>query len=129
MNEVGCGVDEHSTSDEHGTFTVQSAAALGLRIGKLADISDLIGALYGLDALILTESDLGPEFFWLGSGLAGELFQKFANLRLPVAVVIADFSAYGERFSELAREHSRHSSVRFVHTEDEARHWLNSLSQ
>jgi hypothetical protein len=114
--------------DEQEIFRVQSAAALGLRIGKLADISGLMEAMYGLDALILTESDLGPEFFRLGSGLAGELFQNFSNHRLPVAVVIADFTAYGERFCELAREHSRHSTLRFVHTEDEARHWLNSLS-
>jgi Domain of unknown function (DUF4180) len=108
---------------------IGSAAELGLRIDGLEDINALLGAVYGLDGLILSEFDLGTEFFRLGSGVAGEMFQKFANGRFPVAVVIAEFSAYGERFSELAYEHSRHGGVRFVHTEDEARHWLNSLSQ
>ena len=95
----------------------------------LADIPELIGAAYNLDGLIVCESDLGPEFFRLGSGLAGELFQKFTNDQIPAALVLSDFTAYGERFAELASEHARHTLLRFVHTEDEARHWLVSRLQ
>ena len=109
-----------------GTDEVQirSGASLGLRIETLADLPALIGAVYGLDGLILQEADLGPEFFRLASGLAGELFQKFVNYRLSVALVLPDFAAHGERFAELAYEHSRHPEVRFVHSEEEARRWL-----
>ncbi|WP_310584487.1 DUF4180 domain-containing protein [Deinococcus sp.] len=46
------------------------------------------------------------------------------NFRLPVAVVIADFSAHGEKFTELAFEHSRHAGVRFVHSDADALRWL-----
>ncbi|GAA4003549.1 DUF4180 domain-containing protein [Deinococcus rubellus] len=103
---------------------------LGLRVDTLADIPDLIGTAFSVDGLILTEADLGPEFFRLGSGVAGELFQKFVNYRIPVALVLEDFSAYGERFSELAYEHSRHPAVRFVTSEAAARAWLGRrLSQ
>ncbi|WP_424952070.1 DUF4180 domain-containing protein [Deinococcus sp.] len=114
-----------------GTDEVQirSAGALGLSIETVADVHALIGAAYGLDGLILHETDFGPEFFRLGSGLAGELFQKFVNYRLPVALVLPDFAAHGERFAELAWEHSRHPQVRFVHSEQEARAWLVSLLQ
>ncbi len=111
---------------QEGEFNIGSAAELGLRIDRLDDIQGLLGAAYGLDGLILHESELGPEFFRLSSGVAGELFQKFANYRFPVAVVMADFLAHGERFTELAYEHSRHGGVRFVHTDEEARRWLAS---
>ena len=107
-------------------MNIGSVASLGLRIDRLEDIQGLLGAMYGLDGLILSEAELGPEFFRLSSGVAGELFQKFVNYRFPVAVVIADFSAHGERFAELAHEHSRHGGVRFVHTDEEARRWLES---
>ena len=109
-----------------GEFNIRSAASLGLRIDGLEGIQGLLGAAYSLDGLILHETDLGPEFFRLSSGVAGELFQTFVNFRLPVAVVIADFSAHGERFAELAYEHSRHGGVRFVHSDEEARRWLES---
>ncbi|GGQ93316.1 hypothetical protein GCM10008957_01640 [Deinococcus ruber] len=93
----------------------------------MSDIPDLIGAAFGLDGLILHESDLGPEFYRLSSGLAGELFQKFVNYRVPLCLVLPDFAAHGERFAQLAFEHSRHPGVRFVHTEEEARRWLLSV--
>jgi hypothetical protein len=105
---------------------IRTPGSLGLRIDEAADFPALIGAAYSLDGLIFTGADLGPEFFRLGSGLAGELFQTLVNHRLPTALVLADFSAHGERFAELASEHSRHPHVRFVHTEEEARRWLET---
>ena len=114
------------TNGSGSEMNIGSAASLGLRIGGLEDIPELLGAAYHLDGLILHEAELGLEFFRLSSGVAGELFQTFVNFRLPVAVVVADFSAHGERFAELAYEHSRHGGVRFVHTDEQARRWLES---
>lgn len=111
---------------QEGEMNVRSAAELGLQIDRLEDIQALLGVAYSLDGLILHETELGPEFFRLSSGVAGELFQTFVNFRLPVAVVVADFSAHGKRFAELAHEHSRHGGVRFVHSDEEARRWLKS---
>jgi len=102
------------------------ASGSGISIRSFSDISDAIGACIGAGGLILTEADLAREFFDLRSGLAGELFQKFTNYRLRVAIVVADPKAYGERFSELVREHTSHSMIRFVHSEDEARAWLST---
>lgn len=103
---------------------LRAARELGVWLGTVDDVNTLIGAAYGLDGLLLTEADLSPEFFRLGSGLAGEAFQKFTNYRLRVAVVVPDFSAYGERFAELAREHARHPLIRFVRSEEEGWRWL-----
>lgn len=102
------------------------ASDSGISIRSFGDISDALGACIGAGGLILTEHDLAPEFFNLRSGLAGELFQKFTNYKLRVAIILPDPEAYGERFSELAYEHRSHSMVRFVRFADEAKAWLDT---
>lgn len=100
------------------------ASDSGIHIRSFNGISDAIGACLGAAGLILTENDLGREFFDLRTGLAGEAFQKFINYRIRVAIVLTDQNAYGERFSELAYEHRSHDMIRFVGSTDEAQAWL-----
>src|SRR6185295_3273250 len=102
------------------------ASDVGISVRSFGDIADAIGACLGAAGLILTEGDLGPEFFDLRSGLAGELFQKFVNYRVPVAIVLPDPTAYGERFGELAYEHRTHNMIRFCSSTEEARSWLTA---
>ena len=101
------------------------ASDSGISIQSFSDISDALGACIGAEGLILTENDLAREFFDLRSGLAGELFQKFINYKLRVAIVLPDPDAYGERFGELAFEHTSHSMIRFVRSKEEAKAWLS----
>ncbi|WP_216328618.1 DUF4180 domain-containing protein [Deinococcus aestuarii] len=108
---------------------IRTAGELGVSLRTLADVNEVLGAAFGADGLILTEADLSPEFFRLRSGLAGEAFQKFTNYRIRVALVLPDFGAHGERFAELAYEHRAHNAIRFVHTEEEARAWLQTSSR
>jgi len=103
------------------------ASEAGLSIRSFGDISDALDACIESEGLILTEKDLSREFFDLRTGLAGELFQKFINYNVRVAIVLPDPDAYGERISELAREHTSHSLIRFVRSADEARTWLNAV--
>jgi hypothetical protein len=103
---------------------VAIAADSGVYIKTAGDISDAISASAGSAGLILRETDLGPGFFDLRTGLAGELFQKFINVRKRVAIVIPDPTVHGERFSELVYEHSSHNLIRITRSEDEARAWL-----
>lgn len=98
----------------------------GIAIRSFSDISGALGTCLGTDGLILTENDLGREFFDLRTGLAGELFQKFTNYKLRVAIVLPDPEAHGERFGELANEHRTHSMIRFVRSEGEATAWLSA---
>jgi len=102
------------------------ASDSGISIRSLSDIPDVLQACMGSHGLILTENDLAREFFDLRSGLAGELFQKFTNYKLRVAIVLPDPEAFGERFGELAYEHASHSLIRFVRSSDEAQAWLNT---
>ena len=101
------------------------AAENGISIRSREDINDAVGASLGR-RLILSERDLGPDFFNLQTGLAGELIQKFVNYRVRVAIVLPAPEAYGDRFSELAYEHATHPTVRFVRTIDEANDWLQT---
>ena len=102
------------------------ASDSGISIQSSSDISDALGATLGAKGLILTENDLAPEFFDLRTGLAGELFQKFINYKVRVAIVLPDADAFGERFSELAYEHRSHGLIRFVRSKDEAIAWLET---
>jgi len=100
------------------------ASDSGISVRSFGDISDTIAACFGAEGIIFTEDDLAREFFDLRSGLAGDLFQKFINYKLRMAIVLPDPEAYGERISELAYEHKSHSMIRFVRSKDEAEAWL-----
>ena len=107
--------------------TIVVAADSGIFIRSLDDISEAVGACIGSEGLVLTEEELSPDFFDLRTGLAGELFQKFMNYRLRLAIVLPEPKRYGERFGELAYEHRSHNTIRFVSSTSEARSWLHSL--
>ena len=100
------------------------AAEAGIAIRAFDDIADTMAVCYGQAGVIFTEDDLGPDFFELRSGLAGELLQKLVNYQLRAAIVLPNVERYGERFSELAREHRSHNLIRFVDSLDEAQAWL-----
>lgn len=103
---------------------IVEASQLGLRADSIGDVSDLVGNGFGTDGVVITEQELGPDFFALQTGLAGELFQKFAQYRVRLAVVVADPASHGERFAELSYEHRSHPQVRVVHSVDAAYAWL-----
>lgn len=102
------------------------AAEVGLRIDRMTDVIDAIGATYEYDALILSEGDVDATFFDLRTGLAGELFQKATQYAVRLALVLPDPAVHGPRWPELAHEHARHRAVRIVASRAEADAWLAS---
>jgi hypothetical protein len=100
------------------------ASEVNLHIQTIRDVSDAVGVVYGADGLLLTESDLSPEFFDLRTGIAGELFQKFTNYQIHLALVVKSLEVYGERFGELAFEHKNHKLIRFFDSVETAKSWL-----
>ena len=101
------------------------AADSGIRLEAAKDIPDLIGACWGMDGLILHETDLASGFFELRTGLLGELFQKCTNYDLRLAMVMLEPASHGERLSELVHEHRSHKLIRFFAFMDEAKMWLD----
>ena len=79
---------------------------------------DLIGEAFAsaADLVVIPAARLSPEFFRLGSGLAGAILQKFTNYQLRVAIV-GDISAYTEKSAPLrdfVAESNRRGDVRFL---------------
>ena len=109
---------------ENQEITLASDLGVSIRSGN--DISDVLMASLEHGGLILTETDLCSEFFDLRTGLAGEALQKFVNYHAKVAIVVSGRDSYGERFSELMREHNTHPLVRFFASEDDAKAWLHT---
>jgi hypothetical protein len=101
-----------------------TAGELGIAIRSARDIGDLLSAAMQHQGLIITAAELGPAFFDLRSGLAGETLQKLTNYGVQVAFVVPQASTYGARFGELAYEHRRHGLLRFFDSEPEARAWF-----
>ncbi len=109
---------------EHPNILV--AADSSIRLETVQNIPDLIGACWGMDGLILQESDLASSFFDLRTGLLGELFQKCTNYDLRLAMVLLEPASHGERFSELVHEHRTHKLIRFFAAMEKAIAWLGS---
>jgi hypothetical protein len=108
------------------TQGVLVAADEGIAIHSQRDILDALAACADATGLIFTENDLAPAFFDLRSGLAGEVFQKFTNYQVRLAIVAPDPSVYGRRFSELAYEHKTHNLIRIVPSVAAAQAWLSA---
>jgi Domain of unknown function (DUF4180) len=91
---------------------------------RLDDIAEAVGSALGAKGMLLTESDLAPEFLSLQTGLAGDLFQKCVNYRIPTVIVMPEPSVHGARWQELAFEYARHPMVRIMSSVTDARTWL-----
>lgn len=102
------------------------AKGAGIFIRTFSDITDAVGLCLCSRGLIVSEQEMTPEFFDLKTGLAGEMFQKFINYKIRLAIILPDPTRYGDRIGELAYEHRSHNAIRFVDTLDAAVSWLST---
>jgi hypothetical protein len=78
------------------------------------------------DRIALNKAALDERFFALGSGLAGDILQKFVNYRMKLAI-IGDFSGYTSKpLKDFIYESNNGSHVFFVSSEAEAVEKLSS---
>ncbi|WP_405007636.1 DUF4180 domain-containing protein [Kitasatospora purpeofusca] len=87
------------------------------------DGMDLLGEAFAQDAewLVVPATRFGAEFFTLGTRLAGEVTQKFAQYRVGLAVV-GDLSAYtgaSGALRDFVRESNRGRQLWFLADEAE----------
>jgi hypothetical protein len=69
---------------------------------------------------IIHECNLSKDFFNLGSGVAGDILQKFSNYRLRLAV-IGDFSKYTSKsLNDFFRESNKTGNILFVNSVEQA---------
>lgn len=89
---------------------------------------DLLGNLYyqGFDKIILHEKNITPDFLDLKNGIAGEILQKFAQYRVPLAIV-GDFSKKRSKsVNDFIFESNKGKHINFAHSLPEA---LNALTK
>ncbi|MEV4417942.1 DUF4180 domain-containing protein [Catellatospora sp. NPDC049609] len=87
--------------EEHHGIGVLVADADGPAVTTVQDALDLIGeAFQGAQVVALPAARLTGDFFTLGTGLAGEIMQKFVNYRIRL-VVLGDLGRWLERSSAL----------------------------
>lgn len=98
---------------------------------RLVSADDAISVMEsGFPGMIFTLNDIDEDFFDLKNGVLGETFQKFVNYRYPIAVVLPRDHNFGIRVTELAREHSLHTHIRFCSSVEDAKKWMtNTLKE
>ncbi|WP_144120003.1 DUF4180 domain-containing protein [Catellatospora sichuanensis] len=99
-----------------GTMLVRDGD--GLPVTSVQDALDLIGATFGCaDTVAVAAHLLTDDFFTLGTGLAGEIMQKFVNYQVRF-VIVGDVSAH------LARSNALRA---FVYESNRGRHvWFTA---
>jgi hypothetical protein len=94
----------------------------GIVISEVQDALDLLGdaGVNNSNRLIISESNLNPDFFRLHTGLAGEILQKFSTYDFKLAVV-GDFSKFtSKNLQDFIRESNRGNRIFFVNSSEEA---------
>ena len=108
--------------------TVWRLAEDGPVLGSYASATDLIGELYGREVtmVVIPVSRLDPEFFRLGSGIAGAFMEKPQQYGLRLAIVgdIAPLIAKSGPLRDFVRETNRHGRHLFARDEVELRERL-----
>jgi hypothetical protein len=74
----------------------------------------------GCDRFIIFQKNLHKDFFNLGSGLAGNILQKFSNYRIRLAI-IGDYSGFkSKNLNDFIRESNRVGHILFLNSIEEA---------
>jgi hypothetical protein len=95
---------------------VAEVGSAGVAINTTQDALDLIAdaGYQGASHIILHENNLGPGFFDLKTGMAGEILQKFTNYRMGL-VIIGDFDKFeSESLRAFITECNRGRQIAFV---------------
>ncbi len=99
---------------------VESAEVLITDVQSALDLMATVRYETGAERMVLPKAALDERFFSLGSGLAGEVLQKFVNYQLKVAI-IGDFSGYTSKaLRDFIYESNNGSHVFFVPTMEAA---------
>jgi hypothetical protein len=91
-------------------------------LGNSQDAVDLINmpGAQECNKFVIYEKNLSKDFFNLGSGVAGDVLQKFSNYRISLAV-IGDFSKFkSKNLNDFFRESNKRGNILFLNTLEEA---------
>ena len=78
----------------------------------------------GTDRVMLHSANLPDDFFWLSSGLAGNILLKFFNYSIRAAVIVDPERVHQGKFYEFAVETNRGNQFRIFYDRQKAGEWL-----
>ena len=105
----------------HGNVAViEGATGVFADAGSALDMMMTIQYEHGVRRIAVAREAVAPDFFRLGTGLAGEVLQKFVNYHMKLAI-FGDFSGYRSKpLQDFIRESNQGRDIFFVATEAEA---------
>jgi hypothetical protein len=90
----------------------------GPAIAAEGEVNDVIGSTHGLgvDLIAISVERLVDDFFWLSSGLAGAVLQKFQQYGFRVAILgdISRFIAESPSLRDFVYESNKRGQVMFL---------------
>ena len=99
-------------------MTIYFVPPTGSLLTQESDALDIIGEAFGQQAalVVIPVERLSPDFFRLGTGLAGAILQKFTNYQMRVAIIgdISGFTAKSGPLRDFVHESNRRGLVRFL---------------
>jgi hypothetical protein len=101
------------------------ATEAGIAIRTPSEISKAVGTAFGTAGLIITDR-LSPRIL-RPENWPRRRTVSFTNYGLRLILIVGDPEPYGDRFTELARDHRSHDGIRIVRIKDEANTWAHQL--
>ena len=99
---------------------VEAEETLVMNVQSALDLMATVRYETGADCLALSKAALDERFFALGSGLAGDILQKFVNYQMKLAIY-GDFSGYTSKpLRDFIYESNQGKHVFFVSTQADA---------
>ena len=89
-------------------------------VGSALDLMMTIRYAHDSERIAIPREAVAPDFFRLGTCLAGEVLQKFVNYKMKLAL-FGDFTVYQSKpLQDFMRESNAGRDIFFVPTEDDA---------
>ena len=99
---------------------IESEETLISDVQSALDLMATVRYETGTDRMILPKAAMDERFFVLGSGLAGDILQKFINYQMKLAIV-GDYSGYTSKpLRDFIYESNNGKHVFFLATAEEA---------
>lgn len=110
---------------EIGALRILRFADQGPALRVAADANGFLSEAFSCDAdlLAIPVERLGPDFLILGTGLAGEVLQKFVNYRLKCTIIgdISGSLAASRALRDFVRETNKGNAIWFTPDFDQLR--------
>lgn len=108
------------------TTSIGEVVGDGVLMSGVDDALDIIGDCWHSDveAVVMRQENIAPEFFELRTRIAGEILQKFTQYGMRLAIVMDVDRVESGALQDFIRESNRSGNIAFVSSREEAKEVL-----